>query len=79
MERIAPGSTPRRRVKAPLDTPRRAMDDLLGNAVRFGIGREVTAAGQGIETVLSARQVSRTCRCWRRSRQPISPPAWPGS
>ncbi|MGK6313651.1 DUF7146 domain-containing protein [Neorhizobium sp. DT-125] len=48
---------PRRRDKAPLDTPRRAMGDLLGNAVRFGIGGEVMAAGEGIETVLSVRQV----------------------
>lgn len=48
---------PRRRDKAPIDTPRRAMGDLLGNAVRFGIGSEVIAAGEGIETVLSLRQV----------------------
>ncbi|RAH96345.1 DNA primase [Acuticoccus sediminis] len=48
---------PRRRNKAPIDTPRRAMGDLLGNAVRFGIGGEVMAAGEGIETVLSLRQV----------------------
>lgn len=48
---------PRRRDKAPIDTPRRAMGDLLGNAVRFGIGGEVMAAGEGIETVLSLRQV----------------------
>jgi hypothetical protein len=48
---------PRRRDKAPVDTPRRAMGDLLGNAVRFGIGGEVMAAGEGIETVLSLRQV----------------------
>lgn len=48
---------PRRHDKAPLDTPRRAMGDLLGNAVRFGIGSEVMAAGEGIETVLSVRQV----------------------
>lgn len=48
---------PRRRDKAPLDTPRRAMGDLLGNAVRFGLGDEVMAAGEGIETVLSVRQV----------------------
>ena len=33
------------------------MGDLLGNAVRFGIGGEVMAAGEGIETVLSLRQV----------------------
>lgn len=48
---------PHRRDKAPLDTPRRAMGDLLGNAVRFGHGGEVMAAGEGIETVLSVRQV----------------------
>ncbi|GLK79017.1 DUF7146 domain-containing protein [Methylopila turkensis] len=47
---------PRSRDKAPIDTPRRAMGDLLGNAVRFGIGGEVMAAGEGIETVLSLRQ-----------------------
>ena len=33
------------------------MGDLLGNAVRFGVGGEVMAAGEGIETVLSVRQV----------------------
>jgi hypothetical protein len=48
---------PRRRDKAPLDTPRRAMGELLGNAVRFGTVGEVMAAGEGIETVLSVRQV----------------------
>lgn len=48
---------PRRRDKAPLVTPRRAMGHLLGNAVRFGAGGEVMAAGEGIETVLSIRQV----------------------
>lgn len=48
---------PRRRDKAPLDTPRRAMGVLLGNAVRFGIGGDVMAAGEGIETVLSIREI----------------------
>ncbi|MEK4035394.1 toprim domain-containing protein [Methylocystis sp. IM2] len=48
---------PQRGDKAPLDTPRRAMGDLLGHAVRFGAGGEVMAAGEGIETVLSVRQV----------------------
>lgn len=48
---------PRSRDKAPIDTPRRAMGNLLGNAARFGIGGEVMAAGEGIETVLSLRQV----------------------
>ncbi|PKU22920.1 DUF7146 domain-containing protein [Telmatospirillum siberiense] len=41
--------------KAPLATPRRAMGDLLGHAVRFGVGRDVLAAGEGIETMLSLR------------------------
>jgi hypothetical protein len=41
--------------KAPLDTPRRAMGDLLGNAVRFGMPGSVMAIGEGIETTLSLR------------------------
>ncbi|KWV58077.1 DNA primase [Bradyrhizobium macuxiense] len=41
--------------KAPIDTPRRAMGDLLGNAVRFGVMDDVLAAGEGIETMLSLR------------------------
>ena len=41
--------------KAPVDTPRRAMGQLLGNAVRFGVAGEVMAAGEGIETMLSLR------------------------
>jgi hypothetical protein len=43
--------------KAPIDTPRRAMGDLLGNAVRFGVVDDVLAAGEGIETMLSLRYV----------------------
>ncbi|WP_157016660.1 DUF7146 domain-containing protein [Mesorhizobium xinjiangense] len=43
--------------KAPVETPRRAMGDLLGHAVRFGDAGEVLAAGEGIETVLSPRMV----------------------
>lgn len=43
--------------KAPIDSPRRAMGDLLGNAVRFGLSGEVMAAGEGIETILSLRCV----------------------
>lgn len=43
--------------KAPLDTPRRAMGDLLGHAVRFGVPGSVMAAGEGIETTLSLRCV----------------------
>ncbi|MFU0506390.1 DUF7146 domain-containing protein [Pseudaminobacter sp. NGMCC 1.201702] len=41
--------------KAPVDTPRRAMGHLLGHGVRFGMVDDVLAAGEGIETVLSAR------------------------
>ena len=43
--------------KAAIDPPRKAMGDLLGNAVRFGVVDDVLAAGEGIETVLSLRQV----------------------
>ncbi len=42
--------------KAPVETQRKAMGDLLGHAVRFGIVGEVMAAGEGIESVLSVRQ-----------------------
>ena len=42
--------------KAPIDTPRRAMGDLLGNAVRFGVAEDdVLVAGEGIETMLLLR------------------------
>jgi hypothetical protein len=49
------GFDPVRLGKAPIDTPRRAMGDLLGNAVRFGAANDVLAAGEGIETMLSLR------------------------
>ncbi|WP_426387089.1 DUF7146 domain-containing protein [Sphingobium sp. R-21] len=42
--------------KAPIETPRKAMGDLLGHAVRFGLPGEVMAAGEGIESVLSVRE-----------------------
>ena len=48
---------PSGRCKAPIDTPRRAMGYLLGNAVRFGVADDVLAAGEGIETMLSLRCV----------------------
>ena len=51
---------PSGRGKAPIDTPRRAMGDLLGNAVRFGVADDVFAAGEGIETMLSLRCVMPT-------------------
>ncbi|MGE0521674.1 MAG: toprim domain-containing protein [Variibacter sp.] len=44
--------------KAPIETPRRAMGHLLGNAVRFGTALDVAAAGEGIETMLSLRCVT---------------------
>jgi hypothetical protein len=49
------GFDSRRLGKAPVGTPRRAMGDLLGHAVRFGVARDVLAAGEGIETMLSLR------------------------
>ena len=48
---------PSGREKAPIDTPRRAMGNLLGHAVRFGWPSDVMAAGEGIETILSLRCV----------------------
>ena len=48
---------PSGRDKAPIDSPRRAMGHLLGNAVRFSVVRDVAAAGEGIETMLSLRCV----------------------
>ena len=54
------GFDPVRLGKAPIDTPRRSMGDLLGNAVRFGVGGEIMAAGEGIETMLSLRCVMPT-------------------
>jgi hypothetical protein len=41
--------------KAAVDTPRRAMGNLLGHAVRFGAAADVLAVGEGIETMLSLR------------------------
>ena len=38
---------PSGRDKAPIDTPRRAMGHLLGNAVRLGLVHDVMAAGEG--------------------------------
>lgn len=48
---------PSGRDKAPIDSPRRAIGHLLGNAVRFSVARDVAAAGEGIETMLSLRCV----------------------
>ena len=43
--------------KASIVTPRRAMGNLLGHGVRFGLAHDVLAAGEGIETMLSLRMV----------------------
>lgn len=48
---------PSGRGKADIDPPRRAMGDLLGHSVRFGSVSDVLAAGEGIETVLSLREI----------------------
>jgi hypothetical protein len=41
--------------KAPIDTQRKAMGELLGHAVRFGRPSEIMAVGEGIETMLSLK------------------------
>ena len=43
--------------KAAISSPRRAMGHLLGHGVRFGVADSVMAAGEGIETLLSVRQI----------------------
>jgi len=44
--------------KAPVASPRRAMGHLLGNGVRFGLSGEVMVFGEGIETMLSLREIA---------------------
>lgn len=44
-------------MKAKVASPRRALGNILGNAVRFGIAEDVLIAGEGIETMLSLREV----------------------
>ena len=44
-------------MKANVASPRRAMGNILGNAVRFGQVDDVLIAGEGIETMLSLREV----------------------
>jgi len=43
--------------KADLPDPRRALGDILGNAVRFGVAEDVMAAGEGVETMLALRSL----------------------
>jgi hypothetical protein len=42
--------------KARIATPRRAMGNLLGHAVRFGTAQDILGVGEGIETTLSIRE-----------------------
>ncbi|WP_447953237.1 DUF7146 domain-containing protein [Sphingopyxis chilensis] len=51
---------PARSTKADVAYPRRAMGHLLGNGVRFGLAGEVMAFGEGIETMLSLREIAPT-------------------
>jgi hypothetical protein len=48
---------PTRSSKAPLADPRKALGHLLGNGVRFGVARDVVAAGEGIETILALKSI----------------------
>jgi len=43
--------------KAPVADPRRSMGQLLGHAIHFGAPQDVMIAGEGIETILSLREV----------------------
>lgn len=49
---------PARSTKADVAYPRRAMGHLLGHGVRFGLAGEVMAFGEGIETMLSLREIA---------------------
>lgn len=49
---------PAQPAKAPVAYPRRAMGHLLGHGVRFGLAGEVMAFGEGIETMLSLREIA---------------------
>lgn len=68
------GFDPARLGMAPIDTPRRAMGDLLGNAVRFGVANDVLVTGEGIETMLSLRCVLPTLPMAAAYRQITSLP-----
>ena len=43
--------------KAAVITPRRAMGELLGHGVRFGVVHDLMTAGEGLETMLSLRSI----------------------
>src|SRR3546814_15510832 len=45
--------------KAPIDTPRREMGDLRGQAVRFGVTGEVMGGGEGREVLMGRGSTER--------------------
>lgn len=51
---------PARIDKAPVASPRRAMGEVLGHGIRFGVAGEAMAAGEGVETILSLRMACPT-------------------
>ena len=62
--------------KAPVDTPRRAMGDLLGNAVRFGVARRSPGGRRGHrDHAVAPHAFCPPCRWWLHSRPRISPPS----
>ena len=67
---------PSGRDKAPIDTPRRAMGHLLGNAVRFGCGERRHGGRRRHRNHAVARQrTADICRWSRRSPPTTSPPS----
>ena len=50
--------------KAAVDTPRRAMGHLLGNAVRIMPADQTLVLGEGIETMLSVREAAPSLPVW---------------
>ena len=65
--------------KAPIDTPRRAMGHLLGNAVRFGAVDDVALPAKVSRRCCRCFAPCQKCRCLRRSQRHISPPScFPG-
>ena len=50
--------------KAAVDTPRRAMGHLLGNAVRLTPCDDILVVGEGIETMLSVREAAPGLPVW---------------
>ena len=67
---------PSGRDKAPIDTPRRAMGHLLGNAVRFGVAHDCLGGRRRHrDHAVAPMRHARPCRWWPRSRPRISPPS----